>query len=309
MISVDSFGQITKEREKTFDGIEYYTTTDKNNRDKYYNNSGLQTIDGNQVIPNLYFMVEPLSGTHGKYFRATKKVGDSIYFDALYDINGNCIIPHTRQYRMLWGNEGWVEVYRERGDVFKHGACSIYTGEELLAPIYDFVDDNSKGEVESENKDNDGHRVTVATCKIPQKGSSSRTNSSSHSNSNQSQSNRVNCWVCDGRGVIYMSYPFTGQMACTNCGGSGSVSFNSGSSNQAGGSYVGTIDEVGTSGGNVGSSNSHQCRVCNGTGSEIYEPYTGSGRSVYCNICQKNFSHAHAHRQCKTCNGTGRVSY
>lgn len=123
-----------------------------------------------------------------------------------------------------------------------------------------------------------------------------------------SASTKANCWVCNGRGTISVGYPYTGQLPCVTCGGTGTVVFsNQGNIPNDGVPSGGTPSSGGSSSG--GTTSSHNCRVCNGTGTEIYEPYTGSGRSVYCNICRRNFSHAHSHRPCKTCNGTGRVSY
>lgn len=121
----------------------------------------------------------------------------------------------------------------------------------------------------------------------------------------KSSPSKGNCWSCHGAGKIM-------GMPCSSCGGTGTmnVSFDYDPNKVVVNPNDGYIGEGGKKrNDDVNPSGSHQCRVCNGTGSEIYEPYTGSGRSVYCNTCRRTFSHAHAHRPCKICNGTGRVTY
>ena len=51
------------------------------------------------------------------------------------------------------------------------------------------------------------------------------------------------------------------------------------------------------------------CRVCNGTGMKISEPWMGSQTSqrIWCSTCGKHVLQTRQHVKCGNCNGTGKV--
>lgn len=305
--------QITKERKEQSDGTVWYETHDKNSSD-YQNYNGVQ-IHGEQIVPNSFLTIfygGEYNGIH--FFRGAKYIKSGEYPESLYNCDGVEIVSYKRGYEhfrhLRSDNKDHILFHFQKDG--KYGVIDGRTGNILLEPRYEQVYSYSNGNfnVEQNGEDMDiyvsASNLSTGTTRRSRSSSSSASNNASSTSS--SSASRSECWVCNGRGVIYMSFPFTGQMPCGTCGGSGIVNFNSGNSQYN--SYDQGVSTYGgsTYGGGTSGNGSHQCRVCNGTGSEIYEPYTGSGREVYCDICKKTFYHAHSHRTCKTCGGSGRIS-
>ena len=130
------------------------------------------------------------------------------------------------------------------------------------------------------------------------------------------------CFMCGGAGMIYSFMGMTycpgcmGTGKCQMCHGAGSIVI-SGNTNTGVGSVNGQTVVVPVHGnGNNGSSSgtsssSRVCRVCNGTGLKISEPWMGSQTSQrkWCSTCGKYVLRTHQHVRCDNCNGTGRVKY
>ena len=91
------------------------------------NDKGARSIDGKTILPNEYYSIRYMNG----YFIAQKTDMD---FEVLYNSNGVCILPFTRQYKIkeIHPEEGWAKVSRSAPSGELVGVIDLSTSKEIL---------------------------------------------------------------------------------------------------------------------------------------------------------------------------------
>ncbi len=123
---------IDKEREVADDGYIWYATNDMNHKTGDYNHYGARTLDNKKIVPEKFSFVKYKDG----YFIACKHEDD---FETIYDLNGVCVLPLSRQYIILeiHRDEGWIKVARNTSKGKLAGAIDLRTTKEIV-PLQSF---------------------------------------------------------------------------------------------------------------------------------------------------------------------------
>lgn len=116
---------IAKIKQTEEDGYIWYSTKDKGKQG--LSNNGARSIDGKVIVPNNYFSVKYMNG----YFIAEQ---EGSYFSTLYQKDGTCLLPNSRQYGILevHPDEGWAKVYRNSPKGKLAGAIDLHTAKEIV---------------------------------------------------------------------------------------------------------------------------------------------------------------------------------